>query len=70
MPTATSTLRKFAEDNFGSLDISGPTEALERAGFVLTGEYCWRRKQPPSQYEWACINFLIQEWDWGGYSED
>lgn len=70
MPTATDELRKFAQVNFGSLDTHGPCDALERLGFVQTKDWCWKRKQPPNQYERNCINFLIQEWDWGGYVED
>lgn len=70
MPTASDELRKFAEINFGNLDVHGPVNALERAGFTETGRYCWKRVRPPNEFEWNCINFLIQEWDWGGYVED
>lgn len=70
MPTASEKLRKFAETNFGSIDANAVCTALERAGFIQTSDWCWKRARPPNEYEWNCINFLIQEWDWGGYIED
>lgn len=70
MPTASDELRKFAEINFGSIDSAGPAQALVRAGFTETNDYCWKRVRSPNEFEWNCINFLIQEWDWGGYVED
>lgn len=70
MPTATPEAREWAVKTFGSMDLMGPQAALERLGFTLTVEYCWKRIRPPTEYEWKCIDFLIDEWDYGGYVED
>lgn len=69
MPTASAKLRKFAEDYF-NLDDQKIKDFLERAGFSETVEHCWQRARVPNAFEWNCINFLIEEWDYGGYIED
>lgn len=70
MPTASERLRKFAEAHFGGISDTPIIDALERRGFTHTPDFCWRRGRAPDHFEWDCINFLIQEWDWGGYDED
>lgn len=70
MPTASDELRRFALANFGSLDTALIIDCLERKGFTLTKEFCWKRTKAPTGFEWKCINFLFEEWDFGGYDED
>lgn len=70
MPTASDELRNFATTNFDTIDAVPIVAFLQRQGFVHTKEFCWKRKLPPTHFEWNCINFLIEEWDFGGYDED
>jgi hypothetical protein len=69
MPSSTPELRKYIEDRYGSIDTHGPSNELERLGFVER-RGCWVRIRPPNKHEWKLINFLIEEWDYGGYEED
>lgn len=70
MPTASDKLRNFAQQTFGGLDIPPVQKELEMRGFTLTKDWCWQRSRQPSNFEWDCIYFLIQEWDYGGYIEN
>lgn len=69
MPQATDELRDFARSEFGSIDLSGPQRLLESRGFKLTDDWRWERPAPDyyiTQLEFKCLDFLIQEWDYGG----
>lgn len=70
MPTASDALRNFAKKTFGGYSDTPVVNELERRGFDLTHEFCWRRRRRPDNFEWNCIYFLIEEWDYGGYDED
>jgi hypothetical protein len=70
MPQATEELRNFVRNTFGSLDCGLVIKELEARGFQGTEDWCWRRIKQPTEFEWNCIDFLIQEWDFGGYIED
>lgn len=78
MPQATDELRNEMERLFGDpVDDQGPIAFLQKAGFSLTGQYEWR--PPEGVKHWSeltddqrlCIDFLCDEWDFGGltYSE-
>lgn len=69
MPTASEELRNFARKHFGSLDCGAVEDVLKRNGFWLTSEFTWKRTRPPNEFEWNCINFLIEEWDYNGYED-
>ena len=45
------------------------TYHLKMRGFVLTPEWTWRKPSPdyvPDADDFGAINFLIEEWDYGG----
>lgn len=73
MPQATDELRSLMNLWFGSpVDDGGPHHFLESHGFTCTN-WQWQLPTPyhgVSCYEWACILFLHQEWDYGGIAED
>lgn len=70
MPTASQELRDFIVGHFGSLDCGEVEQELERRGFNLTRDFCWQRGRGPDNFEKKLINFLVEEWDYGGYYED
>lgn len=43
---------------------------LENRGFVLGEDWCWRHpaKAEPDELEWGAIEFLMDEWDYGGFN--
>lgn len=69
MPQADEELRSIMVDWFGSMEDYGPTKLLESHGFVLTREWKWIKPVPShtlNEIEWTCLQFLIDEWDFGG----
>lgn len=70
MPSASDEDRKAITDLFGSIDIAPLIRELEARGFQQTKDWCWKRSRAPNDFEWKLINFLIEEWDFGGYIED
>lgn len=67
MPQATDELRRWAEEKFGTLDCCVVQEWLEARGFKLSQAWVWSRPaRPISAEERDAIEFLIQEWDYGG----
>lgn len=73
MPQASEEDRDRAEKLFGDrISDAGPTEYLEKRGWVLTHEFTWRPPSPThraSDEERFAIWFLIEEWDYGGVVE-
>lgn len=68
MPTATEALRA----EWGISDRKA-IEHLERRGFVLTAKWQWMK--PPqlkhiTKKDLRAIDFLAQEWDFGGLHEE
>jgi hypothetical protein len=74
MPQASDEDRDLMGRWFGNrVDLSGPLEFLTMRGWVV--DKGGRLKPPvpayrPSQYEMACIGFLICEWDYGYGGEE
>lgn len=70
MPQASEEDRDRAEQLFGHrISDEGPIAYLETRGWVLTGDYCWRKPSKhydPTDSELFAISFLIDEWDYGG----
>lgn len=65
MPQARPELQaKFADD-------SEALELLEGAGFVLLPDFNWRAPagRKPCLEELDAIEYLIEEWDYGGVTE-
>jgi hypothetical protein len=70
MPQASAELREWIITNYGSLDSGDIEQELERRGFTLGKDWCWRRGRVPDANDWKLINFLVEEWDYGGYDAD
>lgn len=54
---------------FGDIDTSGPQKFLESHGYVCNKRYGWEKpvsSHTVSDHEADCIEFLIEEWDYGG----
>ena len=75
MPQASSELQNAMFEQFGShTDDSGPMNYLQDHGWTLTRHWTWK-KSTVSKWEdipiieRLCINFLIEEWDFGGWEE-
>lgn len=72
MPQASSELAEKMYEMFGSRHSDeGPMYWLERAGYKLTRNWTWRKEgvtdiEQMSDDEYACMIFLVQEWDFGG----
>ncbi len=73
MPTASPELRDAMERRFGdSVGDSGPMGFLKDRGYKLGRDWCWRRPTPDhlaADDEIECIEFLFEEWDFGGITE-
>lgn len=75
MPQATDKLRERMFQLFGSsTDEQGPMDFLIDAGFVLTPDWTWRKSGVTelwemSSDEFACLQFLVEEWDFGGLAD-
>ncbi|QIG70171.1 hypothetical protein EVB87_071 [Rhizobium phage RHph_N28_1] len=71
MPQASSELQKWAQDKFGTLDDTPVCRFLESEGFTETRGFEWEKEgvtswdQLTDDQKYA-INFLIDEWDYGG----
>jgi hypothetical protein len=74
MPQASDRLRSKMEQMFGDpVDDEGPAKFLTDAGYTLTKEWTWRKEGVEELWEMkpeelACLQFLIDEWDFGGLS--
>ena len=69
MPEATERLREAMRSRFGTIDAGPPQRYLEERGFVLLPNWCWEApslKHPLTDNEEECLEFLFQEWDFGG----
>ena len=73
MPQATDELRQRMNELFGDpISDSGPMEYLQSRGFVSTPSWHWQPRPGVVSYddltedEYACILFLVQEWDQEG----
>lgn len=73
MPSTTDALRNRMDELFGDpIDDAGPISYLEKRGFYLTPAFEWCL--PSDVGSWAemspdekdCMNFLCDEWDFGG----
>ena len=68
MPQADDELREKMRKWFGSIDIHGPLALLESHGFVLGSAgviYAPTQSHNLSLDEYACVDFLVEEWDYG-----
>ena len=66
MPQASEELRR----KWGGEQGVGEDKAvtfLDRHGFHMTSRFEWCRDRPPTPEEAEAIQFLVEEWDWGGY---
>lgn len=67
MPSADDASRAVMVKWFGDIDIVGPLAFLrargwtERAGMLIKPTPA----HTPSAYEWGCVAFLCDEWDFG-----
>lgn len=69
MPSSTDDLKLKMCKWFGDMDLIGPQAFLEAHGYVLNRKYGWDKPTPShtvSEYEADCLEFLIEEWDYGG----
>ncbi len=70
MPQASDELRAY----WGGTDPKPAIDHLYKRGYELTGDWNW---VPPKGLnyanapirDWKAIDFLIQEWDYGGLTE-
>lgn len=72
MPQATDTLRRRVAQivSDDSLDTEPVIKFLQARGYVLLQSWEWRRPtehHEPTVDELDCLQFLIDEWDFGGY---
>jgi hypothetical protein len=71
MPQATDELRDKMRTHFGSMDTHGPQKYLEDKGYKLTKDWRWQKPDPLAAtplFELDCIDFLIEEWDYGCFA--
>jgi hypothetical protein len=70
MPQASRRQHELMEKWFGDpVSELGPCKLLEQRGYDLTRGYEWVKPTPSHtihEIEWECIQFLIDEWDFGG----
>lgn len=69
MPQASEYLRERMRVRFGDLDVHGPQSFLLNQGWTITRAYNFVKPAPdhrPEDLEWECVDFLIEEWDYGG----
>lgn len=68
MPQASQQLRSLMHRWFGNeVDDTGPTAFLLSHGYTEaeTGKMVLPvQAHSPSREEWACLEFLVDEWDW------
>lgn len=68
MPQAADEDRALMGKWFGDeISDSGPLDFLMARGWTFPGGLCVPPVPcyQPSQYEWACVAFLCDEWDYG-----
>jgi hypothetical protein len=77
MPTASDELRDLMGKMFGDrISDAGPMKFLTTAGYKLTRGWEWEPKPGVTGYngmtqdEYACLLFLVKEWDFGGLVGD
>ena len=73
MPQASDRLQRRMGELFGSdTGDEGPIKFLETAGYTLNRDWTWVPKAgvkelwEMTQDELACLQFLVEEWDFGG----
>lgn len=65
MPQATDELRK----EWNGPDDSTAREYLTSRGFTLTAAWEWIPSQPVTDKDMRAIDFMVEEWDFGGIQE-
>lgn len=72
MPQASDELRKKIYDYFGAdkngLDPYGPEGFLTENGWFTSHPFVYTTNKSKDQItdkEWDCLDFLVQEWDYG-----
>lgn len=68
MPQADDELREKIGKWFGSIDVHGPLEFLMSHGFTLGDAgivYAPTQSHSLSRDEYSCVDFLVEEWDYG-----
>lgn len=74
MPQASDSARDemarwFPKSLAPGISEDGPYEFLKARGWVLNKQWLWEppaRHHQANYYEYRCICFLIEEWDYGG----
>lgn len=71
MPQASDEQRAEMERRFGdAVGDDGPIQFLRERGWTLNRDWTWSKEgqaiETIPEDEAACINFLIDEWDFGG----
>lgn len=71
MPQASDELREKMRQRFGdSIDEQGPIDFLVGAGYKLGSDWLWEKEgttyESMTQDEYDAMQFLVQEWDFGG----
>ena len=72
MPQASERMRRRYRAKFGDIGPEHAMKELEKRGWTLTKEWEWvppRNGRFQSDEELFWIDFLIQEWDFGGLRE-
>lgn len=73
MPTASDELRSVITQWFGGIEDYPVVKFLESHGFTLTRQWFWIKPVPShhtSPIEYTCLQFLVDEWDYGGFVGD
>lgn len=73
MPQSSDDMHDLMNYYFGDpIDDKGPMRFLEERGYGLTPQWLWKLPKPDhfiTLKERLCIQFLIEEWDFGGVNE-
>ena len=66
MPQATDELR----EEWDGPDDQKAMGFLRDAGYVLNRDWTWSSPEgrEPTEKEWSAIDFMFQEWDFGGWA--
>lgn len=74
MPQASKNQRDRMLKWFGSeIDENAPIKFLESRGYKLRCDWLWEKPVPShtvSDEEFHCLQFLIDEWDFGGIYQE
>lgn len=66
MPQASDELRQKMKDIYGDLSPTGPLTHLKNRGFIEHRGYLFNNGNVAlTDFDWDCIDFLHQEWDYG-----